>query len=194
MLRDFLWMARLSRGAEWAIILGLVLGDQVLLQLAINEPALAPWIKPIRIAYISFCVMTWIAYPLFNLLLRLNRFGRHALSREQVIASNLLAVLLFPALAALVVWLITGNDLAFVGMVFFGLLMLPLCAIFYCSQGWPRRTMIGYTVLLALAGLAWLPLVVLFGKGWLVLLTVFLWGSILSGFVANGLSMVNPRR
>ena len=111
-----------------------------------------------------------------------------------MIASNLLAVLLFPALAALVVWLITGNDLAFVGMVFFGLLMLPLCAIFYCSQGWPRRTMIGYTVLLALAGLAWLPLVVLFGKGWLVLLTVFLWGSILSGFVANGLSMVNPRR
>src|SRR6185436_9021657 len=54
MLKYFLWMARLSRGARWGIILGGYFGIQLLASMARSNPAIAPWILPLRILYITF--------------------------------------------------------------------------------------------------------------------------------------------
>ena len=51
--------------------------------LARNNPDWAPWIMPILMVYLVFVLLTWFAYPLFNLLLRFNKFGWYALSRDQ---------------------------------------------------------------------------------------------------------------
>src|SRR5262249_35174190 len=76
MLKYFLWMSRFSNRAQWGIILGAYFGNRLLSALAHSNPDLAPWILPLRILYVCFALMTWMASPFFNLLLRINRFGR----------------------------------------------------------------------------------------------------------------------
>jgi tetratricopeptide (TPR) repeat protein len=195
MLHYFLWMSRLGRGMQWVIVLGGYFGYRALTQVAVQHPNLAPWIRPVLVVYIVFAVMTWIASPLFNLLLRFDKFGRHALSRDQVVASNWVAGLLAPALILAVAWLVTDNSLALFGAITCGLLLLPVSAVFHCQAGWPRRMMALYTLFLAILPIAFLPLVI-FGFSDLggLALQAFLWGCILSGFVANFLVMQTPRR
>jgi tetratricopeptide (TPR) repeat protein len=154
MLKYFLWMSKLSPNVQWGIILGGYFGNQLLRRLSESNPDLAPWILPLRILYISFALMTWVADPLFNLMLRLNRFGRHALSREQTIASNWIGASLFIALLGLI-----GSFLPSIGSpalrtaLVFGCLVLPLAGTFKCPQGWPRNVMAIYTACLAIAGI-----------------------------------------
>ena len=103
MLRFFLWIGRQARVAQWVIILGFVFGPRILARIARANPALEPFIFPVIVLIFAFVMLTWIASPLFNFLLRFNRFGRLALSRDQRVASSwiggcfLLAVVCFVA-------------------------------------------------------------------------------------------------
>ena len=97
MLGFFLWMGRQSSVAQWAVILGLVFGRQILASVARSAPGLAPFIRPILVLTFAFVLMTWISSPLFNLALRFNRFGRLALSREQKVQSNWIGACFFLA-------------------------------------------------------------------------------------------------
>src|SRR5262249_28741674 len=106
MLSFFLWSGRLGRKMQWVLILGIFFGQRVLHDLAKNNPALAPFIDPIVYALFGFVLLTWTASPLFNLMLRFNRFGRLALSREQVVASNWLAACLLITAAVFVTGLV----------------------------------------------------------------------------------------
>ena len=154
MLKYFLWMARLSRRAQWGIMLAGYFGNQMLGAVAHNNPTLAPWILPVRILYIIFALLTWLAYPLFNLLLRTNRFGRLALLPEQLTASNWFGACLLLALAGLAGCAIYGlNGPWLLIALVFGLLLLPLTSVFRCSPGWPRIIMATVTGLILLAGL-----------------------------------------
>ena len=66
-------MAKLSSRAQWMILLGGYFGYNFLANAAQQNPGIAPFVLPFLILYIAFAVMTWIASPLFNLLLRLDR-------------------------------------------------------------------------------------------------------------------------
>lgn len=96
--------------------------------------------------------MTWIGRSLFDLLLRLHPFGRLALSRERIVASNWLGACLLAALAALACYF-AGYESALFGALVFGLLTIPVSAVFNCQRGRPRMLMATYTVALAAVGL-----------------------------------------
>jgi tetratricopeptide (TPR) repeat protein len=155
MLKYFLWMARFSRRGQWGIVLGGYFGYRILGAIASNNPGLAPWVLPLQILYIAFALMTWLAYPFFNLLLRLNKFGRLVLSREQTVATNWLGLCLLLALIGLAGCGVRGFDSPwFIMAVVFGLLLLPVSAIFKCPAGWPRNVMAVLTIGMTLLGLA----------------------------------------
>jgi hypothetical protein len=121
---------------------------------AASNPDLAPWILPVRILYIGFAMMTWMAYPFFNLLLRVNRFGRLVLSREQTIASNWFGGCLAGALAGVAGCVFYGIDSPwFIAAVLFGFLLLPVSAVYQCEAGRPRLIMASLAICLALLGL-----------------------------------------
>ena len=109
-LRFFLWLGSLEGRSQAWLILGLFFGVRLLRQLARSYPATAPVLYPLIFLYAAFVLLTWIADPLFNLLLRLDRFGRLALSREQIVASNWLAGILGLGLAALAAGLTLGSQ------------------------------------------------------------------------------------
>jgi len=154
MLKWFLWMSKLSRQAQWGVVIGGYFGSRMLSGLARSHPALGPWLLPVQILYLVFVLLTWTASPLFNLLLRLNRYGRFALTDEQRTASNWFGACLLLALIALVTGLVRGLDLTFLlAALIFGLLLIPVSAVFRCARGWPRTVMALLTLGLAAVGL-----------------------------------------
>ncbi|HKS36788.1 MAG TPA: tetratricopeptide repeat protein [Verrucomicrobiae bacterium] len=160
MLRYFLWMSKLSPAAQWGVILGGYFLNRMLGTAAKSSPDLAPWLLPVRILFFGAVVLTWTADPLFNLLLRVNRFGRLALSREQMVASTWFGVCVLLALMSLAFCLPFGVDSPFVvSAAVFGLLMIPVAGMFKASSGWPRTLLMTYTGLLALVGIGALALV-----------------------------------
>ena len=189
MLRYFLAMSRLRDRAQWAILVGAYVGNLLLGQLARSHPTLAPWILPLRILYLVFALMTWVASPFFNLALRMNRFGRLALSAEETLASNWLAVCVVALLLSLAGCLVYGRDsLWLLVALVAGFLILPLTGIFRCAAGWPRVTMAIYTAVVAVVGLCDLLLFSL-GRNYLdaaeTLLGIFALATLGSGWVVN---------
>lgn len=194
MLRYFLWMARLSGQAQWGIVLGAYFGNRLLGGFARSNPEWAPWVLPIQLLYLAFCVLTWIASPLFNLILRLNRFGRLALSREQIVASNWVGGCLLVTGLGIVGWLLFDSEPAGLLALQAGLLLPALAGVFNCSRGWPKWTMTAVAVgLVAWAG--WTQLALFQEKFDSVpgMIVISLYGSLAATFASNYLSSVEVK-
>ena len=199
MLRFFLWMGRQTRVAQWVVILGFVFGRQILASIARANPALAPFLIPVLVLSFAFLLLTWISSPLFNLALCFNRFGRLALSREQRIASSWVGGCFLLAAASFVLYLVNASAAASFGMVYFGLLLLPLAVTFGRPPGRARWLMAAYTGALVLMGLPILSMILLDrASPWknvdlaLKFFQYFLYGAILStwmpAFIRSGSS------
>jgi tetratricopeptide (TPR) repeat protein len=202
MLKYFLWMSRLSSRAQWGVILGGYFGMRLLSGMSKGNPVLEPVVFPLQLVYIAFVFLTWTAQPLFNLLLRLNPFGRMILDRKEVVASNWVGAFVLLAILCLVLGL-TVVPGALLGALVFAFSVLPLSAIFRCPAGWPQFAMAAYTIAITGAGLLGLALAT--GSSFGVpeadlagarsaLLGIFLIGIIGSGWIANILIMQRVRR
>jgi hypothetical protein len=203
MLKYFLWMQKLPDRARWGIIVGGYFANRLAGGLARSNPNLAPWLLPFRILYVVFVIFTWLAYPLFNLMLFLHPMGRHALSDEQRTQARWVGLCLALALASLVGWLIDGRNPDYlIPALVFGLLAVPTSAIYGCQKGWPRLAMLGLTLGLAAAGFCAVALISFLHPrkdsdlGALATgsFTLFLIGTFVSQWIANWLSQQRPKR
>ena len=193
-------MIALARGGARVVrpLTGLILagyfGNRALAGVARADPDIAPWLLPLRILYVVFVLLTWIAQPLFNLVLRLDRFGRLALSQEEIVESNAIGAVMLLGLLSLGACFVVGFDTPFLwGALVFGFLIIPLAGAFKCPAGWPRTSMWIYTGFVAVTGLA--ALIQEFtGEAEPLLLGLFFLGVLGSGWVANALIMQRPRK
>lgn len=159
LLSFFLWMSRLSPRVQIGVLVGGYLAYLGLRYASANVPAIWPVALPLIVAYIVFAIMTWVAVPLFNLVLCASRYGRAALSRTQILGSIifgswlLLPVVVF--IAGVVLTIATGNrQIGFVGgqtAVDVALLLLPLSAVVLQLGGIRAKYFVGG--FLALVGL-----------------------------------------
>lgn len=201
----FLWMLKLSGRAQWGILVGAFVGYQVLRSIARNSPTLAPWITPVLIAYAVFAIMTWVASPLFDLMLRLSRFGRLALSREQIITSNWVGLCVLGAILSLTGYFLSGSGVWLMCALACGFMIPLVSRIYACHVGWPRNTLIAMTMAMASLGILVVGLVVL--GPWIprellpyalatvrLAVTLFMIGAIVGQFAVNALVQVRPRR
>ncbi len=203
MLKYFLWMQKLSAGVRWGILLGGYFGSRLLTGVSKSNPDLAPWILPIRVLYISFALLTWLAHPIFNLMLFLHPYGRHALNKDQRGQATWVGLCLALALSTLGIWLASGRSGVFlIPPLIFGLLAIPTSAIFVCDRGWPRTTMALITLGLATTGLTAVTVIgflqptkgsplTAIGAG---AFGLFILGIFLSQWIANWLATQRPRR
>lgn len=164
LLQYFLWAGRLPASWQWGLMIGGILGNRFLNQLAGNVPSLKPFIYPIIGVYVCFAMLTWLGPSFFNLLLRFDRFGRHALSDDQRYGANLLAVGLLPPIAFCTLGAITWTLEPFLAALLWFLTLMPASVIFRCDKGWPRDVMAAATGLLILVNLiASMPVLVSLG-------------------------------
>ncbi|MFT5125017.1 MAG: tetratricopeptide (TPR) repeat protein [Kiritimatiellia bacterium] len=155
LLKYFLWMGKLSQKHGLMVILGLYFGYRLLLVVTNRAPSLQVLTLPITIVYIVFAYFTWTAMPIFNLLLRLNAYGRHALSRDQIVASNWVGLsLLLGFLLVIAGFLNAQINLILYGMAF-GVLVIPIAGSFNCDRrGKAHKILLGFTGILLLVATA----------------------------------------
>lgn len=186
MLRYFLWMSRLQGKHQWGVVIGAYVIYRILLRLSETYPHLKPFLIPLCVIYGLFAVMSWLADPLFNLLLRLNRFGRHVLSADETFAANCIGSALLFALTTAVCGLVFMSMPALhIGLVT-GLCLMPLSAAFGRPHGWPRRSMFMITGIVYGIGIAGIALPALFAP--------FIIGVFFSQFFANAIAFARPTR
>jgi len=156
MLRYFLWMGKMSERYQWGFILAAWFGVRILRAMGRSSPEIAPYTDPLVYLYVAFVLLSWLSHPVSNLLLRLHPLGKHALDHDQRMQANLVGATLGLALLAVAgTFLLPSRpDLPGAALAF-GLLAIPVTAIFGVEEGWPRRVMAGaasLTAFLALGG------------------------------------------
>jgi tetratricopeptide (TPR) repeat protein len=203
MLKYFLWMQKLSDQARWGFILGAYFGNRLLRGASKANSELAPWILPLQVLYGMFVLMTWLAQPIFNLMLFMHPMGRHALNKDQRSQALWVGLSLFLCLAFLGPWIVSGYHSTFlIPALVFGLLAIPVASVFICEVGWPRRVMAAITFFLAATGLIAVVTISVMNPeqkslaGFLGMASfvVFLVGSFASQWIANWLATQKPRR
>jgi Tfp pilus assembly protein PilF len=125
LLQFFLWMSRLSPGVRGGLIVGAYVLVKVLQNTARQRPEIAPFVLPIVAFYGIFVLLTWIIDPLFNLALRCNKYGRHALSSKQRLNSSIFGLLLLVTIVAALGGAVTKQPVLFLLALNVGLLILP---------------------------------------------------------------------
>jgi tetratricopeptide (TPR) repeat protein len=177
----FLWMARMDGRTRMALLIGAYVGYQVLRSVARANEAARPYAYVLIGLYVAFVLLTWVAVPLFNLTLRLNAHGWHALDQEDRIATDGFGVLMLTGLvlAGLAAWL--GVQDLYYWAAYAGILAVLFSRI-VSSLAWKRLPVMFYAGLAtAASGLASLtciavgiPLGGLFALAFTISMLVFL--------------------
>ncbi len=208
MLGYFFWMMKLTRQMQWYFLLGAFFGFQFLLRLNSNHPEWSAWLMPLIITYVAFALMTWIATPLFNLALRLNRFGRLALSREQIVTSTWVGFCVLGAITFLGIYvsgIFPENSGPLFGALACVFMIPPLSNIYHCEPGKPRTLILLVAAAMGLVGFfASVPLLVfailpgslgaLIALPTLASIKVFPYMALGSQVAVNMLVMARPQR
>lgn len=187
MLAYFLWMARFDRKVQMGLIVGAWILVRGLRGAAKANPALTPFVAPVIVMYLVFVFLSWTAGPLFDLLLRLDRFGRLALSPQRVRASNCVGGLLLGALFLAAAWALTGRAHAALlgGAAAAALLVIPAAATFNAPTARARQILLAYTLSLGAVALTAVAMWFINSDVGLLLGAVFLLGWAAFTWVAN---------
>ena len=187
----FFWMSRLSRRAQWGIIVGLYVIYRLMIGATQKYPELAPISGSLIGVYLLFVFLSWTASHLFNLLLRWNRLGRLALSSDEIRASTWVGSTLLGSLLLLLSGMALKQHplvLAGIGCAIF---VVPIAGTFTCPPGNTRTYLAAYTLGLGAAGLGSL-VASYFASGWASgLAGLFIVGLFFFSWIANLLIMKN---
>ncbi|MFA5506887.1 MAG: tetratricopeptide repeat protein [Vulcanimicrobiota bacterium] len=196
-LRYFMWMSRFSRKHQQIMQYGLSVLMRYVGKLKQQYPALAPVLGVILFLWKIFAYLSWTIRAGTTMLLRLNKFGRRLVNRDEIIESNLVGGLW---LAALGCWLYHQFFDPFtifcrVGIgIFLTLPVLVGGAFSSPDYGWPMyaaRAILGFMGFCGVAGLFLYTFG--FNEG-LTLLKIYIAGFGFAALALTYLEGVEPER
>lgn len=191
MLAYFLWIGRQTGAVRMIVFVGALLGPRLFRTIGNQYPQFAVPASILAGLLVAFILMTWLAVPIFDSMLRLHPRGRHALDDDQRRGSNLflgaIAFLLLIASVGIITRDVFWPLVAAVG----ALILLPLSAVFQAPSGWPRATMVAIVFVLVAMLTTVVVSEVVYGRFLVGLLTLYSITAFISQFVA--LSMVRQR-
>ena len=188
------FVGRLAQSAQWFVIIGLLVGMRVLNNLAEQYPALKPFVTPIAFLYIGFCLLSWIANPLFNTFLRFHPFGKFLLSKKETWASNGVAICIaIGILFAICRFAIGDFPGGIVGGLCAAFVMLPVSTAFVVDEGWPLIVTLLFALGLGILAIGTMALIVVEGP-WTLTYSGFLIGILVFSFAGNLLRRTTVRR
>ncbi|MEO7426735.1 MAG: tetratricopeptide repeat protein [Fibrobacteria bacterium] len=184
MLQYFFFMSKLPKKGQWAVIIIALVGTRILRATANAYPAFQPVALILGGLYVVFMLATWLARPLFDLVLRLDPFGRLCLSSDQTKGSNLLGLSLLASLAFLILDLSgVGKGELLLASLGSLALCLPISGIYQARPGKRRHFRAGYSIVLILIGICALTLPE--GRHASLAGSLFVFGMIIYTWVAN---------
>ncbi len=113
-LRYALFMGRLNPQVQFGLMVGMFFLPRLVRAVTKSNPTLEPYGRWLLIAYTVVVVSTWLADPLFNLLLRVHPLGRHAVNGREKWQGTVLGFYILLTFACLGLWLsMRAEDLLF---------------------------------------------------------------------------------
>ena len=152
MLAYFLWMARQSGRLQTVFVIGTFFVVRWFRGLAETQPQLGVFLWPLVIAFYVFIYLSWTAVPMFNLLLRLDRFGRYVLSADERVATNWFGGCVAVAVLGLTAWARGMENGVLIALV--GAALSIAVSITFNRTGRSRRWFAIASALLAFLGLS----------------------------------------
>lgn len=150
-LKYAFFMGNLTAKYQWGVIIGIFIASRALRFIAGTYPAFEPFLYPVIILIAIFAFSTWIITPLSNLFLRLNKYGKHLLDRDEIISSNFVGVSAVAAVAGGALYLATGQEHMLTIVIFGVSMMVPLSSMFNSVKN--RSLLVIYTSVLAVLGI-----------------------------------------
>lgn len=128
------WMNNLTSKYQWGVIIAFYVVYKVLNFIAARNENLQVFILPILILMAVFAMSTWIITPISNLFLRLNKYGKYVLSKNDIMSANLVGLSLLVCLIGLLLYFIQSNN-NYLSLALFGFtMMIPLGVVFYPTK------------------------------------------------------------
>lgn len=183
MLAYFLWMARQSGKLQGAFVIGTFFVMRFVRSMAESNPATGKFLWPLVGLFYIFIYLSWTAVPMFNLLLRLDRFGRYVLSSTERVATNWFGASVVVGLAGLA-WWIRGSEDGLLGALV-GAALSICVAVTFGRSGQTRRWFGIGSIVLAVLGLSGLALLAANIEAGAVLVVAFCVGFFVLQITAN---------
>jgi tetratricopeptide (TPR) repeat protein len=185
-LKYVFWLTNKNAKYQWAFVLVLFFGVRFLNTISKTNPDLAPFVTPIIYLYSAFAISTWIVRPLSNLFLRLNVYGRFALTAEEIKASTFTGIGFVIALVGAIGALTTSIE-PFIGMIFYGVGFMILCGSMF-KPTVPSKRAIAMALAIGLSAIGFLFVASEFmGLSGGFMFMIFVWGTIAYQFIINAL-------
>lgn len=184
-LKYAFWISNMKSSMQWVVILGFYFGSRLLRTMAKTYPQLSPFITPIVILYSLFAISTWLIQPISNLFLRLNTYGRYALTKDETQSSNLVGISLLLALLGTVLYFST-DYFPWLMLIIYGVsMMIPLSSMFNPPGKKGRTVLRFYTIALALSGALSIALAFAGNEWYYAVGTFYVLGVFVYQWVAN---------
>lgn len=188
-LKYSFFMSNLTAKYQWAVIVGLYLSTKVLGSIAESNETLRIYLTPIVILLSLFAFSTWIITPLSNLFLRLNKYGKYLLTKQQQMSSNFVGISLLIFIAGLILRIVTANN-GWAALAFFGFtMMVPLSVMFTKTK--PKNLLLFYTMAMAVIGIAGIVSAFSTGKIFSMFAVIYILGFVALQWVANFIRIRN---
>jgi Tfp pilus assembly protein PilF len=184
-LKYVFWIGNLKGKAQWGILIGFYAGSKLLKSIAASNPSLKPFIMPVVFLYILFAISTWIIGPFTNLFLRLNIYGRYALSRTEILASDFVGASLLIGISAFITYFFIPQDIFFMTGIFGLSMMIPFASMLVPENKKRKLILISYTSALGMIGITALFLTFIGNASNSTFGIIYFVGIILYQWVAN---------
>jgi MFS family permease len=168
---------------QWGIIIGIFVLSEILQGLADSYPEMEVYLFPLIVLIALLAFSTWVIGPLSDLFLRLNKYGRYALSEREVKVSNLVGIAAAMFALGVILFIPTFNNL-FLGLAVYGFtMMVPLSNVYSSSVNAVKLNR--YALALAVLGIFGLIEILLTSKMEGMFVMIYLLGFIGYQWAAN---------
>ena len=152
-------MGRLSPNVRWGVILGGYAVFRLADRAAYAWPEQAIFFTPFIYLYFSFAILTWLADPLFNLLLFVHPLGRHALSARERFSSLIASLFLLLAGAGCIMFFCGYHSIFLMAALFSAMMVPHIHQAFEVEHSRHKRIYLACCAVLCVSGIAALSLI-----------------------------------
>jgi tetratricopeptide (TPR) repeat protein len=153
-IRYLTWAAGLGKRIRWLLFIGVLLVFLLGTHSAHEtKPGANIALLILGMLYALFWLVTWLTRPTFNLALRLSRFGRHALTKEETTAANWFGGFIAATVEMLIVGGILGSTPLLLLGAWCGAMILPVGVGLNLDATQLRRRRLRALALVVLGGL-----------------------------------------
>lgn len=150
-LKYAFWIGNLTKKYQWGVVIGFYALFRVIKIIASQNQALLPILLPVMILLSLIAFSTWILSPVGNLFLRLNKYGKHILTKDEQISSTFVGISMLVSLAGLIGYFVMKDDIWLMVVVFGLTMMVPLGTMLTKTK--VKDILVYFTAIVAFVGI-----------------------------------------